>query len=208
MFGRVFILIQFLQIVQGHTPLEAGVMTMPWTLAPMVVAPLTGLFAPRIGTRLLIVTGLVFLALGAVLGRLLPLGDRAVQRDVAGVRRSPASAWAWCSRRRSTAVLANMVPNDQAKATGTNSTLREIGVALGIAVLTAVFTGAGGHPHSHRLRARGGAGRSRRGRSPRARSDYLAGAAVGNPSSRGGAGHDIRRSVRGRARPRILSVNA
>jgi hypothetical protein len=44
----------------------------------------------------------------------------------------------------STAVLANMVPADHAKASGTNSTLREIGVALGVAVLTAVFTGAGG----------------------------------------------------------------
>jgi hypothetical protein len=44
----------------------------------------------------------------------------------------------------STAVLANIVDADRAKASGTNSTLREIGVALGIAVLTAVFTGAGG----------------------------------------------------------------
>jgi hypothetical protein len=33
---------------------------------------------------------------------------------------------------------------DHAKASGANSTLREIGTALGIAVLTAVFTGAGG----------------------------------------------------------------
>jgi len=44
----------------------------------------------------------------------------------------------------STAVLANMAPNDHAKASGTNSTFREIGVALGVAVLTAVFTGNGG----------------------------------------------------------------
>ena len=44
----------------------------------------------------------------------------------------------------STAVLANIAPEDTAKASGTNSTLREIGVALGTAVLTAVFTGAGG----------------------------------------------------------------
>ena len=42
------------------------------------------------------------------------------------------------------AVLATMVPEDHAKASGANSTLREIGVALGIAVLTAVFTGSGG----------------------------------------------------------------
>ena len=44
----------------------------------------------------------------------------------------------------STAVLATMRHDDHAKASGTNSTLREIGVALGIAVLTAVFVGAGG----------------------------------------------------------------
>ena len=44
----------------------------------------------------------------------------------------------------SNAVLAGIAPADHAKANGANSTLREIGVALGIAVLTAVFTGAGG----------------------------------------------------------------
>jgi hypothetical protein len=44
----------------------------------------------------------------------------------------------------STAVLANMRTADHATASGTNSTLREVGVALGVAVLTAVFTGAGG----------------------------------------------------------------
>ncbi|WP_345481088.1 hypothetical protein [Amnibacterium soli] len=44
----------------------------------------------------------------------------------------------------SNAVLASVAPADHAKANGTNSTLREIGVALGTAVLTAVFTGANG----------------------------------------------------------------
>ncbi len=42
----------------------------------------------------------------------------------------------------STAVLATMREQDRAKASGVNSTVREIGVALGIAVLVAVFTGA------------------------------------------------------------------
>jgi hypothetical protein len=44
----------------------------------------------------------------------------------------------------STAVLATMKPDDHAKASGTNATVREIGVALGIAALTAIFVGAGG----------------------------------------------------------------
>src|SRR5690606_23398802 len=54
-FGAIFILVQFLQVVQGVSPLEAGVKTMPWTMAPLVVAPIAGVVAPRVGTRLLIV---------------------------------------------------------------------------------------------------------------------------------------------------------
>ncbi len=142
-FGAVFILIQFLQIVQGRTPFEAGVWTTPWTLAPMVVAPLAGLIAPRVGTRALIVGGMAFLGgglfwMGAVLDAdasflsLLPgfvlagVGMGAVFGPISSV------------------VLSGMPQRDHAKASGTNSTLREIGVALGIAVLTAVFTGSGG----------------------------------------------------------------
>ncbi|RKR72960.1 MFS transporter [Frondihabitans australicus] len=142
-FGSVFILIQFLQVVQGKSPLAAGVETMPWTLAPMVIAPLTGFIVPRIGTRVVIVAGMVFLSAG--LFELALTMTATVSFAVmlpgfilAGIGMGMAFA------PLSTAVLVNMREQDHAKASGTNSTLREIGVALGIAVLTAVFTGAGG----------------------------------------------------------------
>jgi len=142
-FGAVFILIQFLQVVQGHTPLEAGVMTMPWTLAPMVVAPLTGLVSGRTGTRLPILVGLVLLTVAMAWIALTLSADLEYSAmwppfALAGIGMGLVFAPS------STAVLANMKAEDHAKASGTNSTLREIGVALGIAVLTAVFTGAGG----------------------------------------------------------------
>lgn len=142
-FGAIFILIQFLQVVQGHSPVEAGVMTMPWTLAPMVVAPLTGLLSSRTGTRLPVVVGLVLLAvsmgwIAMTLSATLPYSEMWPPFLLAGIGMGLVFAPS------STAVLANMRPADHAKASGTNSTLREIGVALGVAVLTAVFTGAGG----------------------------------------------------------------
>lgn len=43
-----------------------------------------------------------------------------------------------------TALLATLGIVDHAKASGVNSTVREIGLALGTAVLTAIFLGAGG----------------------------------------------------------------
>jgi EmrB/QacA subfamily drug resistance transporter len=142
-FGSIFILIQFLQVVQGASPLEAALQTSPWTLAPMVVAPLAGVFAPRVGTRALIVTGLLFLS-GALFW-LTQLLDAGIEYSayvapfiVAGIGMGLVFAPS------ATAVLARMVPEDHAKASGTNSMLREVGVALGIAVSTAVFTGAGG----------------------------------------------------------------
>jgi EmrB/QacA subfamily drug resistance transporter len=142
-FGAIFILIQFLQIVQGYSPLEAGVLTMPWTMAPMIVAPLAGLVAPRIGTRPLIVAGLVLQATG------LYWIAAVTTETVAYSALLPAFIFAGVGMGLvfaplSTAVLATMVPDDHAKASGTNATLREIGVALGIAALTAIFVGAGG----------------------------------------------------------------
>jgi EmrB/QacA subfamily drug resistance transporter len=143
MFGSVFILIQFLQVVQGASPLDAAVQTMPWTMAPMVIAPLAGLFSGRIGTRALIVTGLALEAialfwLASIMSATVPYAEMVGPFLVAGVGMGLVFAPS------STAVLATMKAADHAKASGTNSTLREVGVALGIAVLTAVFTGAGG----------------------------------------------------------------
>ncbi len=142
-FGSVFILIQFMQIVQGLTPLEAGVRTMPWTMAPMVVAPLAGFIAPRVGTRLLIVVGLVLQSLGlfwlaATVSTTVEYTTQLPAFIISGIGMGLVFAPI------STAVLATMKPADHAKASGTNSTLREVGIALGIAVMTAVFTGAGG----------------------------------------------------------------
>lgn len=142
-FGSVFILIQFLQVVQGRSPLEAGVWTMPWTLAPMVVAPLAGIIAPRVGTRVLIAGGMAFLSAG------LFWIAATMSADVTFTGLLPGFLLAGIGMGAvfgpiSTAVLARMPQDDHAKASGANSTLREIGVALGIAVLTAVFTGAGG----------------------------------------------------------------
>lgn len=143
-FGSIFILIQYLQVVQGRSPLMAGVLTMPWTLAPLVIAPLTGfLIVPRFGTRLPIAIGLALsaIAISWIAWDMTP--DLAYTRMVApfvlaglgmGLIFAPSS----------TAVLHGMPTQDHAKASGANATLREIGTALGVAVLTAVFTGAGG----------------------------------------------------------------
>ena len=143
-FGSIFILIQFLQVVQGKNPLEAGEMTMPWTLLPLVISPFTGfLLVPRFGPRLPVAAGLAISAAAIAWIALIMAPDLTFAHMVPpfllaglgmGLIFAPSS----------TAELMDMPAPDHAKASGANSTLREIGTALGIAVLTAVFTGAGG----------------------------------------------------------------
>lgn len=143
MFGAVFLLSQYLQIVMGYSPFQAGLRTLPWTAAPMIVAPLAGLLAPRLGLRALLVGGLTLQA-GALVWMAAIL-----QPGTSYASMVPALAMAGIGMGltfapSATAVLTDMAEVDHATASSTNSTVREIGVALGIAVLTAVFLGAGG----------------------------------------------------------------
>jgi EmrB/QacA subfamily drug resistance transporter len=143
MFGAVFLLAQYLQIVDGYTPLQAGVRTLPWTAAPMIVAPIAGLVAPRVGVRVLLGSGLTLQALGLawlamVVGASTPYADLVPGFVLAGIGMGLTFAPS------ATAVLADMAPDDHATASSTNSTIREIGVALGVAVLVAVFQANGG----------------------------------------------------------------
>ena len=144
MFGAVFLLSQYLQVVQGFSPLGAGVRTLPWTAAPMLVAPLAGMAAARTGVRPLLLVGLALQAGSLVWFAALTEHASAYSSFV------PPLAMAGVGMGLvfpsvSTAVLDGLPDGDFATASSANSTIREFGVALGIALLTAVFLGNGGH---------------------------------------------------------------
>lgn len=141
-FGVVFLLAQFFQVVQGLSPLEAGLRTMPWTMAPMVVAPIAGLLIGRVGPRVLVALGQLLLAAGlgwiafetavdvAYGGLVPPLLLAGVGM---GLTFSPLSA----------TTLSSVPADSHGVASGTNNTLRELGVAVGVAVLASVFSAFG-----------------------------------------------------------------
>lgn len=143
-FGAVFLLAQFFQVVQGLSPLESGLRTLPWTMAPMVVAPLAGIFADRIGLRNLIVAGQVFLAAGVfwvavATSTTVGYGDLVAGFVLAGIGMGLTFAPI------STMALASVDSERHGVASGTNNTIRELGVAVGVAVLASIFASAGGY---------------------------------------------------------------
>jgi EmrB/QacA subfamily drug resistance transporter len=57
-FSAAFLTAQYFQLGLGYSPLGTGLRLLPWTATPMVVAPLAGALADRIGARPLLVGGL------------------------------------------------------------------------------------------------------------------------------------------------------
>jgi EmrB/QacA subfamily drug resistance transporter len=144
MFGSIFLLAQFFQIVQHYSPLEAGIRTLPWTIMPIFVAPLAGVFSTRIGTRPLLVAGMALQA--AALGWI----SLVISPTVDYARIVPAFILAGVGMGLFFAPIANVVlsavrPEDEGKASGANNAIRELGGVFGVAVLASVFAANGSY---------------------------------------------------------------
>jgi len=138
------LLAQFFQVVQGYSPLASGVRTLPWTMVPMVTAPISGLIVGRTGSRVIVSSGLAMqaVALGwiaMITNTTIGYGSLVPPFVLAGFGLGMTLA------PMATVVLSSTPEADHGKASGVNNTLRELGVALGIAVLTAVFAANGSY---------------------------------------------------------------
>ena len=142
-FGSIFLLAQFFQSVQHYSPLEAGLRTLPWTAMPMLVAPLAGLASDRIGSRPLMAAGLALQAMALVWIGVVTSPDVAygllVPAFVMG-----GTGMALVFAPAASAVIGAVRPAEAGQASGATNAIRELGGVLGVAVLAAVFTAAGG----------------------------------------------------------------
>jgi EmrB/QacA subfamily drug resistance transporter len=144
LFGAVFFYAQLLQTGLGYGPLGTGLRLLPWTATFMTVAPVAGALADRIGERPLMVSGLSLQAAGMAWLALIAEPGMAYSQMlapfiVAGVGISLALPSAQNS------VVGSVSLEAIGKAAGVNSMMRELGGVFGIAVVVAVFTGAGSY---------------------------------------------------------------
>jgi len=144
MFGSVFFLSQFLQTVQGYSPLGAGLRILPWTGIIMLFAPVVGVLVERLGGKRLVVSGLVLQAAGLLwLALLLTSGTPYLDMVPAFVLAGIGMTLFFVPL--ASLVLGSVPPSLEGVASGTNSAFRELGGVLGIAVLGAVFSSSGSY---------------------------------------------------------------
>jgi EmrB/QacA subfamily drug resistance transporter len=138
MFGLFLVLIQFLQAVVGWSALASAAGMLPMAAVMMPLASFAPRIAERVGTRRVLVTGLcLFLAGLVLLGTMVSveggywsiLPGLMVLGTGMGLAMSPST----------TAITAALPMEKQGVASALNDTVRELGGALGIAVLGSVL---------------------------------------------------------------------
>jgi len=136
MFGLFFLFSMYLQFVRGYSPLSAGLATLPLAVMLVAIAPRSAALAERIGTGPVIAGGFVLISAGfAVLATVSPTSPYLVlvlALVLLGAGMSLTAAPA-------TGSIMSAVPSAKAGVgSAVNDTTREVGGALGIAVLGSV----------------------------------------------------------------------
>ena len=149
MFGVFFFLTQFLQRVMGFSPLRAGVAFLPLTAALFVMSRTAPRLMPRIGAKPLMVTGMLPAIVSlAWLSRVSPATD--YWSGVFGPMMLLGIGMGLVFVPLTTASLAGVAPADSGAASSMVNVMQQVGGALGLAVLVAVFgtasRNAAGHP--------------------------------------------------------------
>ncbi|GAA3235534.1 DHA2 family efflux MFS transporter permease subunit [Actinocorallia longicatena] len=144
MFGSIFLLSQFLQTVLGYSPTEAGLRMLPWTGMPMIVAPIAGIVSDKIGGRPVVALGLALQAIGLGWFALIASPDMSYAIQLPSLIIS-GTGMAMYFAPSANLVMGSVKASEQGIASGANNALRELGGALGVAILAAVFASNGGY---------------------------------------------------------------
>lgn len=138
LFGALFFMTLYLQNVHGFSPFDAGVRTLPLSLALMVSAPLSGLITGRFGPRPAMVAGLSGVAVALYL-------LTSLQADSGYSALWPAFALLGAGiglvlTASSDAIVGNASVDDAGIAGGLQSTAVQLGGVLGTTILGSVVS--------------------------------------------------------------------
>ncbi|GAB4582915.1 MFS transporter [Nocardia sp. IFM 10818] len=138
-FGFLFLITQYFQGVKELSPLEFGIHSLPFAIAVGFGAPIATMLAQRLGTTAMLVTGLLILAVAMYIAGQTKvetpyLGPVVISMILMGLGFAVVQGPA-------TESIMGSVPLEEAGAgSAVNDTTREVGGALGVALLGSIMT--------------------------------------------------------------------
>ncbi|NLD76879.1 MAG: DHA2 family efflux MFS transporter permease subunit [Acidimicrobiales bacterium] len=138
MFGTFFLVAQYFQLVLGYSALESGLFQLPMAFVMMALAPQVPKLVERFGAHGVVPVGLAFTSLG-----LIAFSFMTVDSPVWTIYFSViplASGMALTMTPLTTLIMASVPLGRAGMGSAMNDTTRELGGALGVAVLGSVLT--------------------------------------------------------------------
>ncbi len=138
MFGMFFLMTLYLQFVLGFSPLGAAVRLLPFSVVMIAIAPRSPLLTAKFGTRRVVAGGFLIQAVGFAICTLLDVESGYWLLLLAVV---PMAAGMALLMPPTTNAIVTSLPGDKAGvASAVNDTTREVGGAVGIALLGTLVT--------------------------------------------------------------------
>jgi EmrB/QacA subfamily drug resistance transporter len=136
MFGVFFLLTQYLQVVLGYSPLEAGLRTLPMAIGLAVTAPTAARLVERFGTKRIVGTGLLTTSFGLVIAS--GLDESSSYGYLVFALIVMALGMGFTAAPSTASIMASMPLRKAGVGSAVNDTTRELGGALGVAVLGSI----------------------------------------------------------------------
>ncbi len=138
LFGSLFFITQYLQFVLGYSALEAGIRTAPVALGMIFGTSFSTRLRPMIGTRLCVAAGMMIVAAGLLI--MAGISDSSGYERII-VSMLVLSLGMGIAMAPATNSIMGAVPRDRAGVgSAVNDTTRQIGGALGVAILGSILS--------------------------------------------------------------------
>jgi EmrB/QacA subfamily drug resistance transporter len=138
MFGSTFLLTQYFQFVLGYTPLETGIRFLPIAACMLVLSPLSDRFVQKVGTKLVVGVGLLMVTAGLVSWTSLS-ATSAYWPDIVWRLALMASGMALTMAPATDSIMGSLPLGKAGVGSAVNDTTRQVGGALGVAVIGSVL---------------------------------------------------------------------
>jgi EmrB/QacA subfamily drug resistance transporter len=143
LFGTTLLLTQYQQLVRGYDPLGAGIRVIPVAVALVTFAPRSAKLAARFGTKRVVASGLTLLAITLASLRLFEVGTPYWKLGLVYFFMGVAMAHVVAPSTES--IMGSLPRNRAGVGSAVNDTTRQVGGALGVAILGSLLSSAYAH---------------------------------------------------------------
>ena len=137
MFAMFFVITQYLQSVRDYSPLKAGFATLPYAFTMVAVSPRGASLSAKFEPRRVVLTGLCTMPVGILLLSLVTVSTNYLFIALALVVMAAGSALALPTL--STGIVLSLPMDKAGVGSAVNDTTREVGGAVGIAVIGSIL---------------------------------------------------------------------